>query len=212
MLQAYKINNIPITQIKNWSISMLDGNDSFIVSDILDIKYEDVSSITNWKLYGYKLKDYNGLALSKNYYKKLILPENCIYLELNYIYDHKLENLPPLKKLILGYSYDHELTDLPESLETLEINSHYFNRDLSNLPNGLKYLSFIKYSPFNQSIDLLPDSVETIYLPKEYTKKINKLPLNLKRLVVSENYPYTKELLDKYKNKIIVKCNTQKFY
>ena len=33
MLQAYKINNIPITQIKNWSISMLDGNDSFIVSD-----------------------------------------------------------------------------------------------------------------------------------------------------------------------------------
>lgn len=59
MLQAYKINNIPITQIPNWSISMLDGNASFIVSDILKPNYEDVSSITNWKLYGYRLKDYN---------------------------------------------------------------------------------------------------------------------------------------------------------
>ena len=171
------------------------------------LRLKDYDTISEEELY-HKLKDYNGLALSKNYYKKLILPEKCVYLELNYIYDYKLENLPLLKKLILGYSYDHELTDLPESLEILEINSHYFDKELCNLLNGLKLLSFIKYSTFNQSIDLLPDSVETIYLPKDYTTEINKLPLNLKRLVVNENYPYHKELLNKYHSKISIICNT----
>lgn len=59
MLQAYKINNIPLNEIPNWSYTMLDGNFPFIVDDFLQLNYEDISSITNWKLYGYKLKDYN---------------------------------------------------------------------------------------------------------------------------------------------------------
>ena len=93
----------------------------------------------------------------------------------------------------------------------MEINSYYFNKELCNLPNGLKNLYFIKHSCFNQTIDCLPDSVETIYLPMSYNKKINKLPLNLKRLVVNEDYPYHRELLDKYHGKISIICNTQYF-
>ena len=83
------------------------------------------SNITEQELYN-KLKNYDGLKLSKDYYKKLILPDNCIYLELNHIYDCPLENLPLLKKLVLGYSYEQEIKDLPESLEILEIYSNYF--------------------------------------------------------------------------------------
>ena len=58
MLLAYKINNIPLTQINNWSISQLDGNLPFIVNDVLMEDYEDISSIKNWDLYGTKIKDF----------------------------------------------------------------------------------------------------------------------------------------------------------
>jgi len=44
--------------------------------NIFNLKEENISEE---ELYD-KLKDYNGLKLIKDYYKKLKLPENCIYL------------------------------------------------------------------------------------------------------------------------------------
>jgi hypothetical protein len=58
-LLAFKINNVPITNIINWSISELNGNKAFLVSDVDIQNYEDVSSIFNWDTYGNKIKDFN---------------------------------------------------------------------------------------------------------------------------------------------------------
>jgi hypothetical protein len=57
-LLAFKINNEPITNIVNWSISQLNGNQPFLVSDTTIQDYDDVSSIINWDKYGNKIKDF----------------------------------------------------------------------------------------------------------------------------------------------------------
>ncbi len=57
-LLAFKINNKPITNIVNWSVSQLNGNQPFLVSDTTIQDYDDVSSIINWDKYGNKLKDF----------------------------------------------------------------------------------------------------------------------------------------------------------
>lgn len=57
-LQAYILNGKPLTEYPSWSSGDVNGRE-FIVSDIIQNNYEDVSSITNWDNYGSRLKDYN---------------------------------------------------------------------------------------------------------------------------------------------------------
>ncbi len=59
MLISFKLNNTTLDKINNWSYSDLNGNIPFIISPIVLDGYGDISSITNWDLFGIKLKDFN---------------------------------------------------------------------------------------------------------------------------------------------------------
>ena len=57
-LQAYILNGKPLTEYYSWSSGDVNGIE-FIVDNIIQTNYQDVSSITNWDNYGSRLKDYN---------------------------------------------------------------------------------------------------------------------------------------------------------
>lgn len=56
-LQAYILNGKPLTEYASWSYGDVNGI-PFIVNEIIQTNYQDVSSITNWYNYGYRVKDY----------------------------------------------------------------------------------------------------------------------------------------------------------
>jgi hypothetical protein len=57
-LQAYILNGKPLTEYVSWSQGDVNGP-PFVISNTIEINYQDVSSITNWDNYGSRLKDYN---------------------------------------------------------------------------------------------------------------------------------------------------------
>ena len=149
------------------------------------------------------------LILLTNYRFKLNnLPEGLKTLSLvDYHYD--LENLPPLLEelSISNDNYKCLIDNLPLSLKILNINVHktpnflpnsleklYISfskdsqgndQDLSNLPQGLKFLSLTHYK---LTFDNLPDELEELEL-HHYKKRIYNLPKNLKSLIIS-NYDF----------------------
>jgi len=76
-----------------------------------------------------------------------------------------------------------------------------------NLPSKLKTIFFPPFSKFNQSIDNLPDSVETIILPTDYSEEIKKLPTNLKKMTIYDKYnilDMKKKFPELFENDIII--------
>jgi hypothetical protein len=57
-LQAYILNGKPLTEYYSWSSGDVNGIE-FIVDNITQTNYQDVSSITNWDNYGSRLEDFN---------------------------------------------------------------------------------------------------------------------------------------------------------
>lgn len=58
-LTAYVINDQPVgTQLLSWQIDDLGGNAPFKVESTVSTGYQDISSITNWLRFGYRLVDY----------------------------------------------------------------------------------------------------------------------------------------------------------
>ena len=92
----------------------------------------------------------------------------------NYVLD--LTMLTKLKKLELK-NYNKSIDNLPMSLEELKLDT---NVNLDNLPNNVKILNLKDCYSFEYSLNLLPDSIEELYLPNFYFQKINKIPKNLK--------------------------------
>jgi len=70
-LQAYILNGKPLTEYSSWSSGDVNGIE-FIVDNIIQTNYQDVSSITNWDNYGsrlyisYKLSPINSSDLAKS--------------------------------------------------------------------------------------------------------------------------------------------------
>jgi hypothetical protein len=54
-LGAYKINNIPVSDMESFNVDDLNGNPAYVVAGTLPSGYEDVSSIGNFHLYGREL-------------------------------------------------------------------------------------------------------------------------------------------------------------
>ncbi len=52
LLGAYKINNVPVSEIGSCLDSDLNGNSPFIISDSIPAGYEDITSIANLDMYG----------------------------------------------------------------------------------------------------------------------------------------------------------------
>lgn len=57
-LQAYILNGKPLSEYSGWASSEVYGP-PFVVNEIIQSGYSDVSSIINWELYGSRVKDYN---------------------------------------------------------------------------------------------------------------------------------------------------------
>ena len=113
------------------------------------------------------------------------LPTNLHELRLLNGYQHKINYFPVnLKKLILGHSYNHALDNLPEGL--LSLICINFNQPIDNFPNSLVNVEF--GNSFQQSINLLSDSVKYLNLTIDYAQPIYKYPTNLEELIISENY------------------------
>lgn len=96
---------------------------------------------------------------------------DCFNQYLDPVVFNELDNL---KILVLGTSFNNgdkpmNSKALPRSLEILEINSVYFDQDLTNLLNNLPNLTTLK-------------------LGKGYKTLITKLSLNIKYLIVSDAY------------------------
>jgi hypothetical protein len=52
LLGAYKINNLPVSEIGSYADSELNGNSPFIVSNTLPPEYQGITSIENFDRYG----------------------------------------------------------------------------------------------------------------------------------------------------------------
>jgi hypothetical protein len=55
ILGAYKINNIPVSQLDAFEIGSLNGNPAFIIATSLPSGYQDITSIENLDIYGNSL-------------------------------------------------------------------------------------------------------------------------------------------------------------
>jgi hypothetical protein len=59
-LQAYVLNGKIINvDIFNWTLSDLSGNKPWIINNIIQSGYSDISNISNWDAIGFSLKDYD---------------------------------------------------------------------------------------------------------------------------------------------------------
>lgn len=120
-------------------------------------------------------------------YKKYMIKHKKI--KLNKLQE-SINNLPnEITHLMLDDLYDEKIITLPLNLEKLIIGCN-FNKPLGNdnLPQNLKKIEFIKsdffhivyqYTLFNQKIDNLPNSLETLILSDEFNQQVPNLPHNL---------------------------------
>ena len=147
------------------------------------------------------------LTLGKEYNHPLSnnLPDTLQELYLPIHYNQRLPDSMPinLKHLSIGCLYSYELDNLPQGLDILSIigiarggnynydGVYHYHGILSNLPNTLKNLQI--YNDVNNSLDMLPESIEKLSI-RHYTRKINKLPLNLKDIMVNKDYKYVDDL------------------
>ena len=46
---------------------------------------------------------------------------------------------------------------------------------------------------YDNSLDILPESIELLEI-KSYKNKINKLPMNIKKIIFNKNYKYKEKL------------------
>ena len=139
-----------------------------------------------------------------------LLPQTITHLVFGYKFNKSINNLPlKIIYLILGEKFSQSVDYLPSSIELIIFECINNNMILfDNLPTNIKSLN-IKSFQFEINFDVLPNSIETIFLPIKYDKKINKLPKNIKTIECSINYPYLLEFNKKinicfyeYNNKI----------
>jgi hypothetical protein len=91
------------------------------------------------------------------------------------------------KRVVLGDKFTQPVDFLPEEITHLQLGRR-FNQPIMNLPRSLKHLVIasneISYCDFNQSLDYLPDGLEslTIKLNQGFRLPIDNLPRGLKHL------------------------------
>ena len=88
------------------------------------------------------------------------LPRDLKILQVSHDYTHSLPPLPfSLQELTLRNSFDHNLSSLPPSLVAITIHADLFHQSLSSLPSSLASLSIFgrRRGRFNQPVDSLPN-------------------------------------------------------
>jgi hypothetical protein len=160
------------------------------------------------------------LILGNSFNQKIDdLPINLLFLSLGNNFNNPINNLPnSLVRLELANDFNQFVHKLPNDLIHLKLNIKSFDSDniinkfvkkltkLNITVEKIKLLTNVKKitlgDNFNFDLDSFSDSVEIINFGKGfYKKKINKLPKNIKEIIISEPSQY--DLVDdKYKNLI----------
>ena len=146
------------------------------------------------------------------------LPNTLIHLEFRIYseFNQPVNNLPQfLTHLAFGKNFNQPVTYqtessqneksptlLPNSLTTLRFGTK-FNQPINKLPQSITNLKFYINSEFNQPVTyqtessqneksptLLPGSLNHLEFGKKFNQPINRLPISLKKLVVSINYSH----------------------
>jgi hypothetical protein len=108
-----------------------------------------------------------------------------------------IELMKKYKKVVVGDAFNQSIDFLPNGITYLRLGRR-FNKPIMNLPQTLKHLIIgaigIAYCDFNQSLDNLPEDIETLELIRnsKFDKYINNLPFGLKHLhfnCTNFNYP-----------------------
>lgn len=122
-------------------------------------------------------------------------------------FDHPVNNLPTgLINIKFGRNFNQQVDFLPNGLESITFGE-MFNLPIDNLPITLKFIEFGRY--FNQTLNCLPLSIEIIDLSEnsKYCKPINKIPTNLKKILLNKIYIHSKEFKKKLFSKHLCKIN-----
>ena len=137
------------------------------------------------------------------------LPPFITHLKLGYKFDKEYKISLNIKYLELNCNNQCIIDSLPNSIVELKLG-YSFNLQMDNLPTSIKKLVFYKnckcdltYSylcaeelllngngGYSMDLNCLPDFIEELQLNKTYTKRILKIPLNLKKLICHKDYAY----------------------
>jgi hypothetical protein len=144
----------------------------------------------------------NKIVFSDKFNQPIVhFPDSIKHLEFGDAFNQSLYDLKyadVLSYLKVGKNFNQTLDNLNENLTKLIIESDKFNYPLVNLPRYLKKL--VVGTGFNQILFNIPRTIETIeILNPDYNMIFyEKLPPNLKTLVISQHYPYLSELIQEY--------------
>ena len=118
------------------------------------------------------------------------LPSSVTHLTFGSVFNQPVESLPnSITHLTFGYAFNQPVESLPNSITHLTFGAH-FNQPIDSLPDSIVYLDFggkqdVVRPIFNQIINKLPETLETLILNREYRSKINLCNLNhLTELVI----------------------------
>ena len=121
------------------------------------------------------------------------LPDSIETLIFGYNFNSQIYKYPTnLKYLEFGRNYSRCITNLPISLVHLVINERF--HDKIHLPKNLKILEFDESTEFTGNL-ILPDSIEKLVLGKYYKSSIDKIPVNLKEIKLSQSNELVKTKL-----------------
>lgn len=122
---------------------------------------------------------------TKNRFKKGEIPNTVVKLRLD-------EFLPPkncipnsVKRLYFTKGYDCLFIEegvIPNSVEVLYVGNYHFS--VNSIPNSVKVIYLFDW----EDISNLPDTIEHLILGVDITEKIDKLPLNLKRIQCDQEF------------------------
>lgn len=202
------------------SININDNCIDIIPNTINNIHFKQESNIKKYKSMNNLPKETKTLIIKTSIideYDKLIdnLPISLLHLKLNN-YDKTINNLPlNLLKLEILYNFSKKINKIPNSILHLTL-SDIFDNSINNLPTRLIKLEFHKQiDPFvvfyigynNMNFDFLPESLEILVLPENYSKQINDLPSSIKTIYI---YKHQYNIVNKmYSNKIKIINNNQ---
>ena len=120
------------------------------------------------------------------------LPKTLIHLTFGQKFDKRVDLPLNILYLKLDCNNQYLIDNLHDEIEELELEYH-FNLELNNLPTSIKKISFDINSHYNKELNCLPNFVEIIKLPRNYNKKILKIPKKLKKIICSKDYKFIKD-------------------
>ena len=237
LLEELYCSNNQITEIigLRYNVKILDcSNNNIVNCNFLlyhmmylncannNIKYLYYPMNIKPKKYSRKIKK---IHYGSEYNKPLInLPSNLESLKLGHYFNYPVANLPDtVSNLTLGPNtikvYNYPLSLIMLTIETknetknetnININlpttiiqlvlGYYFNQSLDYLPNSIESIVFsedadeYKLSNFNHNVDNLPNSIEYIRFGNKFNQSINNLPDSIVNINFSDNSYFNREI------------------